>query len=50
VIVLRTCSRKKWEITESTATALYIGIVMDTGKFSYSLTTARTLFLAARLA
>ncbi|MDR1907148.1 MAG: bifunctional oligoribonuclease/PAP phosphatase NrnA [Puniceicoccales bacterium] len=42
--------QKKWEITEGTATALYLGIVTDTGKFSYSSTTARTLFLAARLA
>jgi phosphoesterase RecJ-like protein len=50
VRLLRIFSSKKWEITEGTATALYRGIVTDTGNFSYSSTTARTLFLAARLA
>jgi phosphoesterase RecJ-like protein len=37
-------------ISSFTATALYVGMVTDTGKFSYSSTTARTLFLAAQLA
>ncbi|MDR2812568.1 MAG: DHH family phosphoesterase [Puniceicoccales bacterium] len=40
----------KWTIAEPTATALYVGIVTDTGKFSYSSTVARTLFLASQLA
>ncbi|MDR0590310.1 MAG: DHH family phosphoesterase [Puniceicoccales bacterium] len=42
--------QKKWPIGERTATALYVGIVTDTGKFSYSSTAARTLFLASQLA
>jgi phosphoesterase RecJ-like protein len=42
--------QKQWAIGEATATALYVGIVTDTGKFSYSSTVARTLFLASQLA
>jgi phosphoesterase RecJ-like protein len=42
--------QKHWEIGAATATALYVGIVTDTGKFSYSSTVARTLFLASQLA
>jgi phosphoesterase RecJ-like protein len=43
-------NQKKWEIAEQTAVALYVGIVTDTGKFSYSSTQVRTLFLAYQLA
>jgi phosphoesterase RecJ-like protein len=42
--------QKNWPIGERAATALYVGIVTDTGKFSYSSTAARTLFLASQLA
>jgi phosphoesterase RecJ-like protein len=36
-------------ITKIMATALYAGIVTDTGKFSYTFTVARTLHLGAKL-
>ena len=36
-------------ISPKSATALYVGIVTDTGKFSYSSTTAKTLYLASKL-
>ncbi|MDR1435040.1 MAG: DHH family phosphoesterase [Puniceicoccales bacterium] len=42
--------QKQWEISSHTATALYVGMVTDTGKFSYSSTNTRTLFLALQLA
>ncbi|MDR1366346.1 MAG: DHH family phosphoesterase [Puniceicoccales bacterium] len=42
--------QRQWEVSGAIATALYVGIVTDTGKFSYSSTTVRTLFLAAKLA
>ncbi|MDR0417832.1 MAG: bifunctional oligoribonuclease/PAP phosphatase NrnA [Puniceicoccales bacterium] len=42
--------QKQWKVKEAIATALYVGIVTDTGKFSYSSTTARTLALASKLA
>ncbi|MDR0740662.1 MAG: bifunctional oligoribonuclease/PAP phosphatase NrnA [Puniceicoccales bacterium] len=42
--------QKQWTVGAATATALYVGIVTDTGKFSYSSTVARTLFLASQLA
>ncbi|MDR2806711.1 MAG: bifunctional oligoribonuclease/PAP phosphatase NrnA [Puniceicoccales bacterium] len=42
--------QERWRISSRTATALYAGIATDTGRFSYSATTARTLFLASQLA
>jgi phosphoesterase RecJ-like protein len=36
-------------VTNTMAMALYVGIVTDTGKFSYTLTVARTLYLGAQL-
>ncbi|MDR2200737.1 MAG: bifunctional oligoribonuclease/PAP phosphatase NrnA [Puniceicoccales bacterium] len=41
--------QKAWKISKHAASALYAGILTDTGKFSYSSTTARTLFLALQL-
>lgn len=38
-----------WEITPSVATALYTGIVTDTGRFQYSSTSPRTHHIAAHL-
>jgi phosphoesterase RecJ-like protein len=42
--------QKQWEIASPTAIALYVGMVTDTGRFSYASTNARTLFLALQLA
>lgn len=44
------CDQKHWELSPRAAQALYVGIVTDTGKFSYASTTALTLYLASRLA
>ena len=38
-----------WEITPEVATALYTGIVTDTGRFQYSSTSPRTHHIAAHL-
>jgi len=38
-----------WEITPAVATALYTGIVTDTGRFQYSSTSPRTHHIAAHL-
>jgi phosphoesterase RecJ-like protein len=38
-----------WEIDQTTATALMVGIVTDTGRFQYSATDGDTLRVAARL-
>ncbi|MDR1457983.1 MAG: bifunctional oligoribonuclease/PAP phosphatase NrnA [Puniceicoccales bacterium] len=38
-----------FQVTKTMAIALYAGIVTDTGKFSYTFTVARTLYLGARL-
>lgn len=38
-----------WELDETSATALYTGIVTDTGSFQYSNTTPETHIIAARL-
>ncbi|MDR2371729.1 MAG: DHH family phosphoesterase, partial [Puniceicoccales bacterium] len=40
--------QKQWGI--GAATALYVGIVTDTGQFSHSSTVVRTVFLASQLA
>ena len=38
-----------WKITPDVATALYVGLVTDTGRFQYSNTSPRTLEIAADL-
>lgn len=39
----------EWEVTEPVATALYTGLVTDTGRFQYSSTSPRSHFIAGRL-
>jgi phosphoesterase RecJ-like protein len=39
----------EWDLTPDTATALYVGLVTDTGRFQYSMTTPEVHRVAARL-
>ncbi len=48
-LVFSLLSRMGWPITEEVATALYTGIVTDTGRFMYSATTAEVHRITAEL-
>lgn len=48
-LVHRLLRRLRWPISEATATALYTGIVTDTGRFQYSSTTPEVHRIAAEL-
>jgi len=48
-LVYELISELGWKLTESVATALYTGIVTDTGRFQYSSTSSRTHQIAADL-
>jgi bifunctional oligoribonuclease and PAP phosphatase NrnA len=49
VVVAELLDRLGAELDRETAICLYVGLVTDTGRFSYSSTTARTMELGARL-
>jgi bifunctional oligoribonuclease and PAP phosphatase NrnA len=49
VVVAELLDRLGAELDRETAICLYVGLVTDTGRFSYSSTTAETLSLGARL-
>ncbi|MEZ5175892.1 MAG: bifunctional oligoribonuclease/PAP phosphatase NrnA [Acidimicrobiia bacterium] len=48
-LVFEVLDALKWPVTEPMATALYTGLVTDTGRFQYSATTPRTHHIAASL-
>jgi bifunctional oligoribonuclease and PAP phosphatase NrnA len=48
-LVYEVIKRLGWPVTEDVATALYVGIVTDTGRFQYSSTSPRTHEIAADL-
>jgi phosphoesterase RecJ-like protein len=48
-MVFRLIERLEWPIDAATATALYTGVVTDTGRFQYSSTSPETHHVAARL-
>jgi bifunctional oligoribonuclease and PAP phosphatase NrnA len=48
-IITRLALELKWSISPEAATALWVGIVTDTGRFAYSCTTPDTLCAAAAL-
>ena len=48
-LILALLDRLEWPVDAATATALYTGLVTDTGRFQYSSTTPRTHEVAARL-
>ncbi|MFH0910008.1 MAG: bifunctional oligoribonuclease/PAP phosphatase NrnA [Planctomycetota bacterium] len=48
-MVLRLAEEAGWEVPIEAGEALWVGIVTDTGRFSYENTSARTLRAAARL-
>jgi bifunctional oligoribonuclease and PAP phosphatase NrnA len=49
VVVAELLDRLGAQLDRETAICLYVGLVTDTGRFSYSSTTARTMELGARL-
>ncbi len=49
VVVAELLDRLGFELDRATAECLYVGLVTDTGRFSYSSTTPETLRLAAQL-